>query len=101
MELSSHVIFNLNQWVEDGLINIEQREAFAQLMENAMQDTFDYGLADAVTDNVAYDNGHEDGYDSGWSDGFEAGKPELETALRDEWFEQGWAAALAEHGIEE
>ena len=93
MELSSHVISNLDQWVEDGLINTEQREAFAQLIANAGQDAYD-----------AYDNGHEDGYgngyDNGWSEGFEAGNG-LEAELRDEWFEQGYAAALAEHGIEE
>ena len=82
MELSSHVISNLDQWVEDGLINTEQREAFAQLIANAVQDAYD-------------------AYDNGWSEGFEKGKTGLEAGLRDEWFEQGYAAALAEHGIEE
>ena len=107
MELSSHVISNLDQWVEDGLINTEQREAFAQLIANAVQDAYDAGLANAVQDAYdnghedGYDNGHEDGYDNGWSEGFEEGKTGLEAGLRDEWFEQGYAAALAEHGIEE
>jgi hypothetical protein len=89
MELSSHVVSNLDQWVEDGFINIEQREAFAQLMENAVQDAYEHGLVMS-----------DDGYDTGFDDGYSEGLAEIETK-RDEWFEQGWAEALLEHGIEE
>lgn len=94
MELSSNVTANLDQWVENGLINAEQREAIAQLMEGAVQDAYWAGQ-DSMNDN------YDDGYDNGWSDGYEQAKNELRDELRDDWFEQGWAAAIAEHGIEE
>lgn len=99
MELSSHVTANLDEWVENGFINASQREAIAQLMEDAVQDSYDAGLANA-DDSGNYDAGLDDGYDNGWSDGYETAKAE-NAADRDEWFEQGWAEALLEHGIEE
>jgi hypothetical protein len=89
MELSSHVVANLDQWVENGFIDIEQREAFAQLMENAVQDAYEAGLMQS-----------DDGYDTGFDDGFSEGLAEIETK-RDDWFDQGYEAALMEHGIEE
>lgn len=98
MELSSNVTANLDQWVENGLINAEQREAIAQLMEGAVQDAYWAGQ-DSMNDN--YDSGYDEGYDNGWDDGYERAKNELRDELRDDWFEQGWAAAIAEHGIEE
>lgn len=88
MELTSHVTSNLDQWVENGFINAAQREAIAQLMQGAVEDAYNTGCD-------TYD-----GYDNGWDDGYEAGKAEFESK-RDEWFEQGWAEALLEHGIEE
>lgn len=91
MELSSHVVTNLDQWVENGLINAAQREAIAQLMENAIQDAY----------WVGQDSNYSDGYDSGWDEGYNAAKAELEEKMRDEWFQQGWEEALIEHGIEE
>jgi hypothetical protein len=91
MELSTHVVANLDKWVEDGLINAEQREAIAQLMEGAVQDAYEHGLTQSDNDG---------GYDDGWSDGYETARSEWESQ-RDEWFEQGWAEALLEHGIEE
>lgn len=89
--LSSHVTSNLDQWVEDGFINIAQREAFAQLMENAVQDAYEDGFSQS--DN---DGGYDDGYDDGYNEGLASFE-----SKRDEWFEQGWAEALLEHGIEE
>lgn len=86
MELSSHVTTNLDEWVENGFINASQREAIAQLMEGAIED--------------AYNAGDQGSYDDGWDDGYEAGRAEFQSQ-RDEWFEQGWAEALLEHGIEE
>lgn len=71
------------QWIEEGIIDAEHREVVMQFISSV------------------YDDGRENGYDSGWSDGFETGKAELEAGLRDEWFDQGYAAALAEHDIEE
>lgn len=90
MQLSSHVTVNLDEWVENGFINASQREAIAQLMEGAIEDAYNAG------DQGSYD----DGYDAGWDDGYQTGKSEYE-GQRDEWFEQGWAEALLEHGIEE
>lgn len=89
--LSGHVTINLDRWVEDGFIDANQREAFAQLMENALQDAYDSGLAQS--DN---DGGFDDGWDAGYAEGIAA----IERK-RDEWFEQGWEEALLEHGIEE
>jgi hypothetical protein len=55
--MTSHVTANLDQWVENGFINAEQREAIAQLIENACNDAeqagYDYG----------YDVGYNDGSD--------------------------------------
>jgi len=100
--LTSHVTANLDQWVENGFITTEQRDAVEQLMETAVQDAYEAGLLN--TDD-GYDDGYSDGvdsgYDSGWDAGYEQAKKELRDELRDEWFEQGWAEALAEHGIEE
>lgn len=93
MELSSHVVTNLDQWVENGLINAQQREAIAQLMQDATQDAYWAGQDSMDT----YDDGFDEGYDVGYA----AAKTELEEKMRDEWFEQGWAEALLEHGIEE
>lgn len=90
MELSSYVTTNLDQWVENGLINAEQREAIAQLIDNATDDAY----------NAGCDSMQDDGYDCGWDDGYAAGRAKFESQ-RDEWFEQGWAEALLEHGIEE
>ena len=94
MELSSHVVTNLDQWVENGLINAEQREAIAQLMENAVQDAYWAGQ-DSMNDN------YSDGYDSGFDEGYARAEQELTDKMRDEWFQQGWEEALIEHGIEE
>lgn len=99
MEVSSHVTANLDQWIENGFINIEQREAIFQLIAGAVQDGYDQGLANADC-SANYDDGVDAGYDNGWHDGYESGKAEF-AGQRDEWFEQGWAAAIAEHGIEE
>lgn len=90
MEVSSHVTANLDQWIENGFINIEQREAIMQLMETAVQDSYEAGCAEC----------QDDGYDCGYDEGYQSGKDEF-AGQRDEWFEQGWAAAIAEHGIEE
>ena len=89
MEPSSHVIANLDQWVENGTINPGQREIIFQLIAGAVQDAYEYGLNDA-----------DDSYDYGWDDGYQVGVAEVE-GQRDEWFEQGWAEAILEHGIEE
>lgn len=75
------------QWIEEGIIDAEHREVVMQFISSVYDD--------------GREDGREDGYDSGWSDGFETGKAELEAGLRDEWFQQGWEAALIEHGIEE
>lgn len=93
MELSSHVVTNLDQWVENGLINAQQREAIAQLMQDATQDAYWAGQDSMDT----YDDGFDEGYDVGYA----AAKTELEEKMRDEWFQQGWEEALIEHGIEE
>lgn len=97
MELPSHVTTNLDQWVENGLINAEQREAIVQLMENAIDDAYDSGYDQGYHSNGDYDNG----YDNGWDDGYRAAKAELEETMKDTWFQQGWEEALIEHGIEE
>ena len=91
MELSSHVVTNLDQWVENGLINAQQREAIAQLMQDATQEAYWAGQ----------DSNYTDGYDSGWDEGYNAAKAELEETMKDTWFQQGWEEALIEHGIEE
>lgn len=93
MELSSHVTSNLDQWVENGFINAEQREAIAQLMQGAVNDAYWSGQ-DSVD---SYDDGFVHGYD----EGYDTAKADLEGPMRDQWFEQGWAEALLEHGIEE
>ena len=98
MELSSHVIANLYQLVENGAIDKETHEIIVGLMEDAVQDAYEDGL---MVDNGDYEAGVDSGYDQGWDSGYEQAKSELRDELRDEWFEQGWAAALAEHGIEE
>lgn len=76
----------LDTWVENGFINIEQREAIAHLIGDEKDYSYDYG----------YDSGYDDGY----GDGYSAAEAEFDKK-RDEWFEQGWAEALLEHGIEE
>ena len=83
MELSSHVTANLDQWVENGYINAAQREAIAQLMENALEDARDSGYDDG------YDEGHKEGYNTGHCD------------YSNDSFDQGYQAALIAHGIEE
>jgi len=83
MELSSHVTANLDQWVENGFINAAQREAVAQLMEGAFIDV--------------YDNGYDHGFDHGWTEGHNEGFREAADAS----FEEGYSAAITEHGIEE
>jgi hypothetical protein len=97
MELSSHVSSNLDQWVESGYITAEQREDITQLILGAVQDAYEVGLANADYDNEAYADGYDDGFDSG----YDAAKNDLSSDLKNEWFEQGWAEALLEHGIEE
>ena len=101
--LTSHVTANLDQWVENGFITTEQRDAVEQLMETAVQDAYDAGLCEFQDDGYddGYSDGMDSGYDQGWDAGYEQAKSELRDELRDDWFEQGWAAALAEHGIEE
>jgi hypothetical protein len=96
MELSSHVVSNLDQWVEDGFIAADQRESIAQLMKAAVQDAYEHGLLHSD----AYQEGLDEGYDTGFDDGYDSAQSGWE-AKRDEWFEQGWAEALLEHGIEE
>lgn len=81
MELSSHVITNLNHWVEDDFINTKQCEAIVQLMENAIQDAYWAGQASM---NVNYD----DSFDSGLEEGYNVAKAELEETMKD--FQQGW-----------
>ena len=86
MELSSHVTTNLNDWVETSFITEAQREAIVQLLTGALQDA-----QNAYTDNC---------YDSAWSDGYEAGHAEVEVT-RDDWYDRGYAAALADYNIGE
>lgn len=90
MELSSHVKNNMNDWLESGLINTEAYNAILQLMSDALDDAY----------NAGSDSAEDEGYDRGWDDGYQTGKSEYE-GQRDEWFEQGWAECLIEHGIEE
>jgi len=80
MELSSHVTANLDQWVENGFINAAQREAVAQLIENACYDANDAGYAEGYSDaerdatSSSYDSGYDDGYSVGYDEGqFERG----------------------------
>ena len=90
MSLSSHVTTNLDLWVENGLINAEQREAFAQLLDSACSDSEQAGYINGLAEATGnYDDGYDDGYDNGRSE-------------RDDYtFDQGYKAALIEHGIEE
>ena len=60
------------------------------LMHDAYESGFDEG--NSVGSDADFDHGYEEGY--------AAAQAEFETK-RDEWFEQGWAEALLEHGIEE
>lgn len=87
----------LDTWVENGFINAEQREAIAELIA----DEKDYAYGNGYDAGYGSSSGdYDDGYDSGYDAGFCAAQAEFETK-RDEWFEQGWAEALLEHGIEE
>ena len=90
MQMSSEATATLDQWVENGFINAAQREAIAELMNIEVENAYADGCHDY----------QDDGYDNGWDDGYNAGRAEFESQ-RDEWFEQGWAEALLEHGIEE
>lgn len=90
MELSSNVVATLDEWVENGFINAAQREAFAELMQTEATDAY----------NAGCDDYRDDGYECGYDDGYAAAQGEWDSK-RDEWFEQGWAEALLEHGIEE
>ena len=74
MSLSSHVTANLDQWVENGFINIQQREAIAQLIEGACYDANDAGYSEGYSDGLAeakpqYSDAYDDGYDAGFADG--------------------------------
>lgn len=89
MELSSHVISNLDQWVENGFINIKQREAFTQLATAAVQDAYEAGTLVASAD-------HDTGYDGGYSDGYSDG----EYSGNQDGYDEGYAAALSAHNIE-
>lgn len=60
-------------------ITIEQREAFAQLIATAVQDAYEAGL-------------HQ-GYNDGYSDGEHSGSSYD--------YDEGYAAAIAAHNIEE
>lgn len=80
MTLSSHVTTNLDQWVENGLISAEQREAVAQLIESACDDARDYGYGEGYSDGIvetksmSYDDAYDDGYSAGYADGqFDSG----------------------------
>ena len=80
MSLSSHVTTNLDEWVENGFINAQQREAIAQLIDNACYDANDAGYAEGYSDGerestaASYDNGYDDGYSVGYDEGqFERG----------------------------
>lgn len=87
----------LDTWVENGVINIEQREAIAELIPNEKDTSYDSGY-----DVGYYSNGdYDDGYEAGWDDGYDAAKAGLEEKMKDTWFQQGWEEALIEHGIEE
>jgi hypothetical protein len=103
MELSSHVTTNLNEMLSNGSLDNVTYAAVWQLLNGAVQDAYDAGLAEADA-NGSYGDGYSDGIDNGYDQGYEDGertaKAEWETQ-RDEWFEQGWAEALLEHGIEE
>jgi len=87
----------LDTWVENGFINIEQREAIAKLIADEKDYSYDYGYDSGLSDTSSYD----EGYDAGWDDGYDAAKAELEEKMKDTWFQQGWEEALIEHGIEE
>lgn len=86
MEIPSDVTTSLDQWVENGFINIQQREAIAQIM----------GAVDYTVEDLLH-SAYEDGFDEGYS----RAEYDLTDKLRDTWFEQGWEEALIEHGIEE
>jgi len=78
--MTSHVTTNLDQWVENGFINAAQREAIAQLIENACYDASEAGYAEGYSDadreasSSSYDSGYDDGYSVGYDEGqFEHG----------------------------
>jgi flagellar biosynthesis/type III secretory pathway protein FliH len=78
--MTSHVTANLDQWVENGFINAEQREAIAQLIENACCDASEAGYAEGYYDanreasSSSYGSGYDDGYSVGYDEGqFERG----------------------------
>lgn len=87
----------LDTWLWDGFIDAEQREAIASLIADETNNAYDQGY-DAGYGSSGGD--YDDGYDNGYDDGYSAAQSEFESK-RDEWFEQGWAEALLEHGIEE
>lgn len=87
----------LDTWVENGFINAAQREAIAELIADEKDASYDVGYDNGYSSGDTYD----DGYDAGWDEGYNAAKAELEEKMKNEWFEQGWAEALLEHGIEE
>lgn len=66
----------LDEWVENGFINLNQREAIANLLAETREDAYD-----------AADN-YDDGYDQGWDAGYAAAKADLEDEARDTWFDQ-------------
>jgi hypothetical protein len=104
MELSSHVTTNLLEMLSKGSLDNVTYAAVWQLMSGAVQDAYDAGLAAGGEDDGSYHAGVDDGYNTGLDDGYDTGynaaQAEFDTK-RDEWFEQGWAEALLEHGIEE
>lgn len=103
MELSSHVTANLDQWVEDGFITCTQREVFAQLLASACIDSRNEGYEIGYDAGVSVNSSdsYDEGYDDGWDRGFEEANLQLTDSLKQEWFQQGWAEACLEHGIEE
>jgi hypothetical protein len=81
----------IKELLSHNTIDIEEVISIVQeLINNASQDSYEDGL----------DAGFDSAYDQGYDDGQRVAKAEWETQ-RDEWFEQGWAEALLEHGIEE
>jgi hypothetical protein len=104
MELSSHVTTNLLEMLSRGSLDNVTYAAVWQLLNGAVQDAYDAGLAAGGDDGYSYrlglDGGYETGHDDGYDTGYNAAQAEFDTK-RDEWFEQGWAEALLEHGIEE
>ena len=95
MELSSHVTANLNDWVDSGFINDEQRQAFEQLIAGANEDAYMAGYA-AAPSSIEY----EKAYDDGWVDGNDTGRADAAAAY-DDGYDAGYDAGLHDSKVGE